>query len=391
MMPLAADLLFWCSAAVIAYSYAGYAALMAALSRLFPVPPRDTAAEPTLSIMIAAYNEEECIERKLRETLALDYPPGKVEVVVVSDGSSDRTGEICARVAAAEPRLRFFARPRAGKTAAQNYGAAQCLNDIIVFSDATSRFEQDALRRLTAWFASPRVGAVSGIVRFFDPDRGESPTGSARQIYGGYEQTLRYWQGRVYSATACSGPIYAVRRADFVPLPAHACSDMVEPLEVVRAGRRVLYAPDAVAWEETTRSVGEEFRMRVRVTTQGLQGLIDAGSLLAPWRHPWISFQLLSHKFSRYFLPVPLAGLLLSSALLTCYRWWAPWLLAAQLAFYAAAALAAWLPAGRRPKVLHLPLYFCTLNAAILRSVAEAWRGNRFAVWETRRDGTHQT
>lgn len=229
------------------------------------------------------------------------------------------------------------------------------------------------------------MGAVSGIVRFYDPTRGQSPTGAARELYGGYEQTLRLWQGRVYSATACSGPIYAIRREAYVPLPAHACSDMVEPLEVVRAGYRVLYTLDAVAWEASTRSVREEFRMRVRVTTQGLQGLLDAGPLLAPWRHPWIAFQLLSHKFSRYFLPVPLLGLLAATAMLAPWRWWAPWLLGAQTAFYASAALAAALPPARRPRLLHLPLYFCTLNAAIVLSVWEAWRGNKFAVWDTQR------
>lgn len=125
-MPLAADLLFWSSAFLIFYSYAGYALLMALLARLWPEPRRDPSLEPSISVMIAAYNEEECIEAKILETLALDYPPEKVEVVVVSDGSSDRTNEIGERLAAEHERLRFFARPRGGKTAAQNYGASQC-------------------------------------------------------------------------------------------------------------------------------------------------------------------------------------------------------------------------------------------------------------------------
>lgn len=388
MVNTAAEWVFWGSLGLIVYSFAGYPMLVMLMGLVWPKPRRDASLEPSVSIQIAAYNESGSIEKKVRDTLDLDYPPEKVEVVVVSDGSSDGTDEIMRRICETEPRVRFFRLGRGGKTAAQNYGATQCRNELIVFSDATSVYEKDALRKLVSWFAGGDVAAVSGICRFFDPARGQSPTGLPRSIYGDLEQAMRFYQGCVRTATACSGPMYAVRRESYVPLDPHAVSDMMEPIEIVRTGKRVLYALDAVSWEETTKNIGDEFKMRVRVTTQGIYGVIDALRKLPPWRYPWIAFQLFSHKFLRYFVPVPLALLLLSNIAMvaTGGPWWVSWLLAGQASFYGATLLALVLPPHVRPSLLTLPLYFCTLNAAIVVSFREALRGNRFATWETIRD-----
>lgn len=388
MVSTVSEWLFWISALLILYSYAGYPILMMVLGRLWPKPKRDASLEPSISMQIAAYNEKHSIEKKVRATLDLDYPPEKLEVVVVSDGSSDGTDEIMRRISAEEPRVRFFRLGRSGKTAVQNYGAAQCRNELIVFSDATSIYEKDALRKLVGWFAGSEVGAVSGICRFFDPAQGQSPTGVPRSIYGDLEQTMRFYQGCVQTATACSGPMYAVRRECYVPLDPHAVSDMMEPIEIVRTGRRVLYALEAISWEATTKDIGDEFKMRVRVTTQGIYGVLDALAKLPPWRYPWVSFQVFSHKFLRYIVPVPLVLVLLSNVAMVIGGgpWWAPWMLAGQACFYGATLLAMALPAKMRPAPLTLPLYFCTLNAAIVMSFREVLRGNRFATWETVRD-----
>lgn len=383
-----AELVFWISLGLILYAHLVYPALIIILGRMWRAPRRDPGLEPSVSVQIAAYNEEASIERKVRDTLELDYPAGKIEVVVVSDGSIDGTDEIVRRICETEPRVRFFRLERGGKTAAQNFGAAQCRSDLIVFSDATSIYAKDAIRRLVGWFREGGVGAVSGVCRFYDPAGGESPTGVPRSIYGDFEQTLRYHQGRIRTATACSGPIYAVRRSCYVPLHPHAVSDMMEPIEIVRTGKRVLYAPDAVSWEATTKSVEDEFRMRVRVTTQGICGTIEALGKLPPWRFPWVWLQLFSHKFLRYFNPVPLLAVFLSNAAMAAAQSppWAGWLFGAQICGYGSALLALAWPAKSRPALLNLPLYFCTLNAAIVLSYWEAARGNRFATWETVRD-----
>jgi cellulose synthase/poly-beta-1,6-N-acetylglucosamine synthase-like glycosyltransferase len=381
MVDILLTTVFRASLALIIYTYAGYPLLVVAIGMFFPRPRRDPSYRPSVSVMIAAYNEEASIEKKVQETLALDYPADKLEIVIVSDGSSDRTNEIMS--AFTHPQVRFFAAPRGGKTNAQNYGVERCIGEIVIFSDATSVYKHDAIRQLVAYFVDPTVGAVSGICRFFEARGGASPTGLGQIVYGGYEQSIRIFQSRIMTATACSGPIYATRRALYVPLAGHACSDMVEPMEIVRRGARVVYAPEALASEASTESASDEFRMRVRVTTQGIHGLLSAGSMLLFSRGFWVTFQLVSHKGVRYLLPLPLILLLLSSALLAVDHASMRWIFAAQAVFYGSALLGLVLPLGRFSKLLNLPLYFCTGNAAVMLSVLEAIRGNQFAVWET--------
>lgn len=383
MLETAAVIVFWSSLALIVYTYAGYPLLVSIVGSFFPALRRDPNHEPTVSVLIPAYNEDATIAKKVEQTLSLDYPPEKLEIVVVSDGSTDRTNEIMA--AFNHPQVRFFAAPRGGKTQAQNFGVERCRGEIIVFSDATSIYRRDAIRQLVPYFADPSVGAVSGVCRFFDGREGKSPTGLGQILYGGYEHSIRLFQSRIATATACSGPIYATRRSLYVPLPPDACSDMVEPLEIVRHGARVVYAPEALASEASTKSARSEFKMRVRVTTQGIHGLVGARDLMLGARGWWVAFQIVSHKAARYFLPVPLLLLLASSAVLAPHDVFARLLFAAQAGFYLVAAAALVLPLGQFGKILSLPLYFCTGNAAVVLSAFEALRGNRFAVWDTGR------
>ncbi len=377
------EVIFWCAAGLLVYTWIGYPLLMCLLALVAPKPKRDPAYEPKVSILIAAYNEADRIEWKVRQSLnELDYPADKLEVIVVSDGSTDRTDEILASIR--DPRLRASRQPRGGKTRAQNFGVSQCTGEIIVFTDATTDLRPDAIRQLVALFADGRVGAVSGICRFVEPsETAPSPTGLGQILYGGYEHALRIFQSRVWTATACTGAIYAVRRDLYVPLPAHACSDMVEPIEIVRRGRRVLYAPGAIAYERPTRSIEDEFRMRVRVVSQGIAGLAIAGELLWFGKHPWIAFQLISHKLLRYTMPLLLAVIFAGSAALLPVRWWAPYVLGLQLAFYVVAWISYRAGWHTRGKLLGLPPHICVLNAAIVRGAWEFVRGNRFAAWET--------
>jgi cellulose synthase/poly-beta-1,6-N-acetylglucosamine synthase-like glycosyltransferase len=380
-METAFTFLFWISLALIVYTYIGYPLLVAVIGSFAPRLRREAGYQPAVSVLIAAYNEEAHIARKVRETLELDYPVDRLEVVVVSDGSTDRTDEIMSRFG--HPRVSFFVAPRGGKTNAQNFGVERCRGEIVVFSDATSVYKHDAIRELMTYFADPAVGAVSGICRFFEGGEGKSPTGLGQILYGGYEQSIRIFQSRIRTAMACSGPIYATRRALYVPLPGHACSDMVEPMEIVRNGSRVVYAAEAQASEASTNSARDEFRMRVRVTTQGIHGLAGAGSMLWFSHGFWLTFQLISHKGLRYFLPVPLLTLLVSSAVLAVNHPWIGALFLAQAAFYGLALLALLVPFKRFGKLLNLPLYFCTGNAAVVMSAFAALRGDKFAVWET--------
>lgn len=373
--------IFWGSLGLILYAYVLYPAAVVALGALWRWRRPDPAHTPTVSVLIAAYNEEASIAAKVRATLELDYPPDRLEVVVVSDGSSDRTNEILAGLES--ERVRVFMLPRGGKTRAQNYGVTQCRGDIVVFSDATAVYDKDALRALASHYADPTVGAVGGVCHFYDPRQSGSPTGLGQVAYGGYEQAIRIAQSRISTATACSGAIYSTRRDLYVPLAPDACSDMMEPIEIVRAGHRVVYTPEARAYEAAATTVHTEFRMRVRVATQGMQGILDAGRLLLFQRGAWISLQLISHKALRYLLPLPLVLLLAASAGLAARHPWFLLVLLAQVALYGTAALALLLPERWRGRLLSLPLFFCTGNLASVVALWEVARGNRFSVWET--------
>jgi cellulose synthase/poly-beta-1,6-N-acetylglucosamine synthase-like glycosyltransferase len=368
------------STGALVYTYFGYPLFMLILGSLFRKPRKEPGHQPSISMLIAAYNEEANIGRKLEQTLALRYPADKFEVLVVSDGSTDRTDEIVRSFA--DPRVRLLRiDQRKGKTNAQNEGVKLCRGEIIVFSDATATYHPDALKYLACNYDDPRVGAVSGRYKYFDPN-GDSPTGLGSVAFWNYENMIKLSQHRVHTLTGCSGCIYSVRKSVYVPLPLQACSDLVEPLHIVRNGFRVAFEDRALAFEETTQNSKEEFRMRTRIVTRAIRGLFSVPELLKPWAHPWVSFQLLSHKVLRWLVPFPLIALYISSAVLYS-RAEFRYALFAQSLFYGFALLSLIVPLHRRWKLLGIPLFFCTLNAAALVSFFKLRGGQKYTVWET--------
>lgn len=375
-----AETIFGACAAILLYVYLGYPlslALMAAFARR-PEPEADYL--PTLSVLLSAYNEEAHIGQKIERTLRLDYPADKLEVVVVSDGSVDRTDLIVRSFQ--DPRVRLLRIPsRRGKTNAQNEGVKICRGEIVVFSDATTLYHSQALRYLASNYRDPRVGAVSGRYQYFDP-AGRSPTGLGSIAFWNYENLIKTFQSKIKTITGCCGCIYSVRRRLYTPLPDDIISDLVQPLKVILKGYRVIFERRALAYEETTQSAQEEFSMRVRVVTRGMRGLLSVPDLLKPWKWPWESFQLISHKVLRWLVPFFLIGLFVTSALLWSQPIFKLFFLA-QALFYLTAMFSLFVPAHRRWKPLAMPLYFCTLNTAALVSLLEVCRGKRYVVWET--------
>ena len=372
--------LVWASVLALVYIYVGYPLLLALIASFRPRRKSDLGYEPSISVLIAAYNEAAGISKKISDTLQLDYAREKLEIVVLSDGSTDGTDELANSFA--DPRVKLMRTPvRRGKTNAQNMGAKIARGDILVFSDATTVYHPLALRYLAANYADPQVGAVSGRYQYFDPG-GNSPTGSGMIVFWNYENFIKTMQSRIMTISGCCGCIYSVRREVYTRLDADIISDLVQPLWAIQKGYRVVFEDRALAYEETTKSSQEEFKMRVRVVTRGMRGLLSVPGLLNPVRYRWISVQLLSHKVARWMVPVFLLILLLASILLwnqSGYRW----LLAAQLVFYIFATVTLLLPLHRLWKPLGIPLYFCTLNIAALRSMLELVRGRKYSVWET--------
>jgi len=320
------------------------------------------------------------IGKKLEQTLALEYPADKIEVLVISDCSTDGTDEIVRSFR--DPRVRLLRMSkRRGKTHAQNEGVKEARGEVLIFSDATTVYQTKALRYLACNYQDQNVGAVTGRNQYFDPGE-QSPTGLGTVAFWNYENVIKTMQSRIYSLSGCVGCIYSVRKGAYTELADDVISDLVQPLWVLQKGYRVEFESRAVAYEETTSSTAEEFSMRVRVVTRGMRGLLSVPELLKPWKNGWISFQLYSHKVLRWLAPVFLLGSLVFSVLAGGAQW-AHTLLALQLAFYAAALLAVFVPVHRSWKALGIPLYFCTLNAAALVSVLELYRGRKYVVWET--------
>jgi len=334
---------------------------------------------PSLSVLIAACNEEANIEAKLKQTVQLDYPADSLEIVVLSDGSQDRTDDIVRGFP--DPRVRLVrVAERRGKTNAQNVGVKQAVGEVLIFSDATTVYHPQALRHLAENYQDPSVGAASGRYQYFDAKE-SSPTGLGTIAFWNYENMIKVWQSRIKTLSGCCGCIYSVRRSAYTELAPDIISDLVQPLWVIQKGYRVVLEDRALAYEETTESTAEEFAMRVRVVTRGMRGLLSVPQLLKPWKYPWIAFQLFSHKVLRWVVPVLLSLLLVSSAVLIKQPFFRLFL-ALQLSFYGLALLQLLVPMHRWWKPLGVPLYFCTLNAAAALGMIELLRGKKYVVWQ---------
>lgn len=378
-MQKSAQLIFWFSLALLLYVYVGYPLLLTIISMFFR-RNESTESTPFLSILIAAYNEEGGIRQKLEQTLQLDYPGDKFEIIVLSDGSTDKTDSIVESFGDSRIRLLRLT-GRKGKTNAQNAGVKIARGDVLIFSDATTLYDSKALRRLASRYAEPRVGAVSGRYLYFDPHK-KSPTGVGSTAFWNYENLIKLLQSRISTISGCCGCIYSVRRELYTALEPDIISDLVQPLHVIRQGYRVVFEDRALAYEETTQSTSEEFSMRVRVVTRGMRGLLSVRDLLKPWRYGWVSFQLWSHKVLRWLVPVFLLTMFAANVAIG-QRSGYQFFLFAQIAFYALALTSLFVPVQRVWKPAGIPLYFCTLNAAAFLSLIEVARGKKYVVWET--------
>src|SRR6476660_2189032 len=375
-----ARIAFWLAAILLFYVYAGYPLILSLIGLFVRRSRAEAGYTPRISVLIAAYNEEEAIERKIRQTLALEYPADKIEVLVLSDCSSDRTDEIVSTFP--DSRVCLVRLPeRGGKTLAQNYGVKQATGEIIVFSDATAIYQYKALLYLACNYQDASVGAVSGRYQYFDPTE-QSATGLGSVAFWKYENLIKKMQSRISTITGCCGCIYSVRKTAYTELPADIISDLVQPLQAIRKGYRVVFEDRALAYEETTQSTAEEFAMRVRVVTRAMRGLLSVSDLLQPWKFAWPAFQLWSHKVMRWMVPLFLIALFAANLFLLDSPFYRV-TLALQLAFYAAALLNMLLPVHRQWKPLGIPLFFCTLNAAALVSMLEICRGRKYVTWQT--------
>jgi cellulose synthase/poly-beta-1,6-N-acetylglucosamine synthase-like glycosyltransferase len=288
-----AKALFWGSLGAIAWTQAGYPVAAAALARLRGRPVRKREATPSVTLIVAAHNEEGVIERRLDNLLALDYPTELLEIVVASDASTDNTDEVVESVAARQPRVRLLRCLRGGKVAAQNLAVRDTTAEIVAFSDANAQWKPDALRRLVRNFSDPDVAYVCG-GHFYEAADGTNREGT----YWRYEAWLRRSESALGSITGGIGPIYAVRRSDYVDVDPRFGHDLALPYLMVQRGRRAVFEPEAVAWEKPSRDIEDEYRRKVRMF-EHCWLIVLRGKMLRRLG-PTYFLEILSHRHLRY-------------------------------------------------------------------------------------------
>jgi len=326
---IAVAIVFWISAALIVYTHVGYALLLWVLTRVrrHPRDPRPATRHPSVSIIVAAYDEQDVIARKIANLRELDYD-GSVEIIVCSDGSTDAT-VIRAQEARADLVLDL---PRAGKVRTQDAGVERASGELLVFSDANSTLERDALRRLVAPFADPTVGYVCGQVRFLRPD-GSNQEG----VYWRYEMWVRELESRLAGITAGNGALYGVRRDAYIVVDPRMGHDLSLPFNIVKRGRKALYEPAARAEEKMVPSIEGEFRRKRRMMSHTWPIVMRGGMLSPRGYSPLYALEIFSHRVLRYLTPFLHAVALGTNIALLGESWIYVATLVAQLALLAAA------------------------------------------------------
>jgi cellulose synthase/poly-beta-1,6-N-acetylglucosamine synthase-like glycosyltransferase len=371
----AVAIVFWVCSGLIVYTHLGYPLALWALSRRrlgarqLDKPEVTDDALPTVSLIVAAYDEEEVIGAKVANALALDYPRKRLQLIVASDGSGDATAER-ARAAGADLVLEL---PRGGKSAAQNGGAAAASGELLAFSDANSAWAPDALRRLVAPFAALAVGYVCGQVRFTDP-AGDNLEGA----YWRYEMAVREMESALGGITAGNGAIYAVRRSAYEPLSPAGSHDLSFPFRLAKRDLRSLYEPAARAEEKMVPTMEGEFARKRRMMV-GLWDIVVGEGMLSPRGYsPLFAFELASHRLLRYLSPLLHLLAFLANAALLGEGWVYAAAFAAQAALLAAALLGRVLPLAP----LRIARYYVMTTASIAVGLWDRARHGSAGTWE---------
>jgi cellulose synthase/poly-beta-1,6-N-acetylglucosamine synthase-like glycosyltransferase len=375
---------FWSIIALIAYVYVGYPVAVVLAGTLLDRRVRKATVFPRMSVIIAAHDEAPVIGARIQNVLEATYPVGRLEIIVASDGSGDRTA---IEAKAVDPRVRVLDLPRMGKARALAEAARLASGDVLVFSDANTVFRPDALGTLAMSFADPDVGGVAGRTTYASGDDAEA-TDHGEGLYWKYDTWLKSLETRTGSAVSAHGGLYAVRCELFRPVEdLSVTDDFAISTAVVDQGKRLVFEPRAVATEATMGRGEVEFQRRVRLMTRGIRGVILRRGLLNPLRHGFFAVALASRKVARRLLPLTFPALFAVSVMLAGES---PLYLVAALGQALLLALAGigWAmrrsTVGRSP-ILYIPLFFCMANLASVLALWNVARGHRIERWTPQR------
>lgn len=378
-------LLFWLSLAIVAYTYVGYGLIIYILSKVFgknkaPSVPPDHEL-PEITLLVAAYNEEKYIEQKIKNSLELDYPANKVRLWIVADGSTDKTVEICQGY----PAVTVFHTPeRKGKIHAVNRIMEKVETPIVIFSDANTDLNKEALKNIVRHFADPKVGGVAGEKRIVSLSQ-DNASGAGEGLYWKYESALKTMDSKFTTAIGAAGELFAVRKELYVnPHTDTIIEDFVTSMKIVAAGYRFAYEPDAYAIETASASIKDEWKRKVRISAGGIQAILRLPELLNVFKYGWISWQYVSHRAMRWSLaPLALLLVLVTNSILMPYAAFYQLTFVAQCAFYFL-ALAGHLLRDKKIgiKGFFVPYYFTMMNLSVFAGALRLLRKKQSVVWE---------
>ena len=377
--------LFWTGIFLIVYVYAGYPLLLLALRFLKGERPvRKADIEPPVTLVISAYNEEEVIARKIENSLALDYPRQKLEILVVSDHSSDRTDDIVRSYH--QQGVRLVRLPeRGGKTAGLNVAVPQAKGEIVIFSDANALYDAKVVRKIVRNFADPAVGVVTGESRY-EVEEGDTSTDS-ENLYWRYELMIKRLESSLGSLVGGDGAIYAIRRELYRPMQPSDLSDFVNPLQIVAQGFRNVYEPGAFSYEKGGESFDKEFRRKVRIVNRAWRGLISMRQILNPFRYGIFALQALSHKLLSWCVPIFMGAVFIANVSIAHIHGFYQFALLLQAAFYVFAVIGLIRRKSENmARLFYVPYYFCLVNWASLKGIVENYTGKTYTVWSTVRE-----
>ena len=388
---LTLKILFWAMLLIVFYTYIGYGILLyiiIRLKRFFRGKPREAVLPPDeelpdMTLLICAYNEEDVVAEKMKNTLAIDYPKDKFRIMWVTDGSNDHTNELLK----AYPEVDIvFSPERRGKSAALKHGLRELKTRYVAFTDANTMLNPGAMKEIARQFMDPTVGCVSGEKRVMAKKDGDMAA-EGEGLYWRYESTLKRWDSELYSTMGAAGELYAIDPTLVREVPDEALlDDFMMSMYVVEAGKRIAYAPDAYAQEYGSANIFEESKRKRRIAAGGLQSIWWLRRMLNPMRQPLVTFQYVSHRVLRWSVtPVAMIILLITNGLLSIMGagLFYDIILILQILFYTM-ALIGWLSSryGHKNKVIYTIYYFVFMNINVFRGMAYLRTHGKSGAWE---------
>jgi len=384
------EITFWISLFIIIYTFIGYGLILYILvifRRLFKgkrqIPALNSGNFPSCTLVIAAYNEEHFILEKIRNTLSLNYPEGKLEILFITDGSTDKTPEILNQY----PEIKLMHQPeRKGKVAALHRAVEQVKTEIIIFTDANTLLNKDALMNIAVHYADRKVGAVAGEKRIHSEERADA--GAAGEgFYWKYESRLKKWDSELFSVIGAAGELFSVRTELYQAVPEDTIlDDFMISMLIALKGYRIIYEPNAYAVENASANITEELKRKIRIAAGGIQSILRLKPLLNVFNYGILSFQYISHRVLRWTITPFLLILVLFLNIfisLESEQLIYNLLLAAQSIFYMLAFIGmVFEKTELRFKLFFIPYYFCVMNFAILAGLKRYMGSQQSAIWE---------